>query len=282
MFIFSMVVFGTLAPFVRRISLTSGEIAMYRAVMAALLTGAWLLITGRKIPLKSSRRDVLLLLMSGAAMGFNWVLLFEAYKYTSVPLATLSYYFAPVIVILVSPLLFKEKLTARQVICSAVAALGLVLITVSGGSGGGDDLRGIMFGLGAAVLYATVMVMNKLIRSVDGIQRTFLQFIAAAAAVSTYVFSGERSGLSSLDGPGWVCLLIVGLIHTGFIYCLYFSSLKELPGQQAAILGYLDPLTALIVSAAVLGERLTWIQILGAVLIIGSSAVNDIGTEGET
>ena len=129
MLILSMAVFGTLAPFVRHIPLTSGELALGRAILAAGLIALYLLITGQKIPLHGLKKELLLLLLSGAAMGINWILLFEAYKYTTVSIATLSYYFAPVIVTAACPLLFREMLTGRQILCFAMSTLGLALIT---------------------------------------------------------------------------------------------------------------------------------------------------------
>ena len=256
-YIISMLTFGTIAPFVRAIPVSSGEVALYRAVLAALLIGVYLAATGKKIPVKSAGKDVLLLLLSGAVMGFNWIFLFEAYKYTTVSVATLSYYFAPSIVTAVSVILFREPLGRRQIFCFIGSTLGLILITGVQGSNGGSDWIGILFGLAAAVFYACVILFNKRIRSVEGIQRTFLQFLAAIAAVLPYVALTEGFHLSALDGKGWAALLTVGLIHTGITYCLYFGSVKEMPGQQAAVLGYLDPLAAVLISVAFLGERLS-------------------------
>ena len=135
MMIVSMAVFGTLGPFVRNVPVSSGELALYRAVLAALLITAFLLVTRQKIPFANIRKEVPLLLASGVAMGINWILLFEAYKYTTVSAATLSYYFAPVIVTIVCPILFKEKLTGKQILCFVMSTLGLVMITGIGEMG---------------------------------------------------------------------------------------------------------------------------------------------------
>lgn len=270
-----MAVFGTLAPFVRNIPISSGALALYRAGMGAALIGGYLLIR-RKNPFSvEKRREMMLLLLSGGAMGFNWILLFEAYRYTTVSTATLCYYFAPVIVTALSPILFRERLTRRQVLCLLMAALGLALITgQEGASSAGGDRTGILFGLGAASFYAAVILMNKYIRNMDGIERTFLQFLSAAVTLMPYVaFSGGVS-LDGMNGIGWLCLLTVGIVHTGMTYCLYFSSLKALPGQKAAILSYIDPLVAVIVSVTFLSEPLTLRQALGGMLILGFTLWN--------
>ena len=276
MMVLSMAVFGTLGPFVRGIPVSSGELALYRAVLAALLIGVFLTVTGQKIPLGKIRREVPLLLASGVAMGFNWILLFEAYKYTTVSVATLSYYFAPVIVTAVSPILFRERLTGKQLLCFAMSTLGLVMITGVGDLGGGSHLVGILFGLGAAVLYASVVLLNKFIRNVAGIHRTFLQFLAAILVLIPYVALTGGVTLGAMTGSGWANLLIVGLVHTGITYCMYFSSLQELPGQKSAILSYIDPLVAVVVSVAVLKESMTLWQIVGGVLILGFTLWNEL------
>ncbi len=236
MLIISMAIFGSLGLFVRNIPLASGELALYRAVMASVMIGGFLLITKQKIPFAKIKKEIPLLLASGIAMGFNWILLFQAYKYTTVSVATLSYYFAPVIVTAACPIIFKEKMTLKQWTCFGVSTLGIVLITGIGDMNqGSSHLTGILFGLGAAVLYATVILLNKFIKNVEGIHRTFFQFVAAVIVLVPYVLLTSGMNLTVLNSKGWLNLLIVGLVHTGITYCLYFSSLKELPGQKAAM-----------------------------------------------
>lgn len=282
MIIISMAAFGTIAPFVRNIQLPSGELALYRAILAAALIGLYLFASRQRITFSSLKRELPLLLLSGAAMGVNWILLFEAYKYTTVSAATLSYYFAPVIVTAACPVLFHEKLTVKQVICFIMSTLGLVLLTgVSNMGKGRRDLIGIMFGLGAAVLYATVVLLNKFIKGVGGIHRTFLQFLSAIITLIPYVSLTSGVNLSVLDGKGWTCLLIVGLIYTGVNYCLYFSSLNELPGQTAAILSYIDPLVAVFISITILGEGITVWQAAGGILILGFTLWNELSPRNE-
>lgn len=270
MLVTAMLIFGTLGLFVRNVPVSSGELALYRAILATGMIGMFLLITRQPVPFAAIKKEVPLLLLSGAAMGFNWILLFEAYRYTTVSAATLSYYFAPVIVTVISPFLFREKLSLRQILCFVMSTVGIVMITATGDlSAGSNNLVGIAFGLGAAVLYATVILLNKFIKGVAGLHRTFLQFLAAIAVLIPYVaFSGAFS-LGALDGMGWLNLLILGLVHTGVAYCLYFPALKDLPGQRAAILSYLDPLVAVLLSVTVLGEGMTTWQAVGGVLILG-------------
>lgn len=271
----SMIIFGTLGVFTRNVAVTSGELALYRAILAAVLIMGYFLITGQRMDFKAIKKELLLLLFSGMAMGINWILLFEAYKHTTISAATLSYYFAPVIVTLVCPILFHEKLGKKQLICFLMSTLGLVLVIGFENLGDGNHVLGILLGLGAAVFYATVILLNKFIKNVEGIHRTFLQFLAAIAILVPYVLITGDWQIGMLDGKGWVCLLTVGLIHTGITYCMYFSALKELKGQEIAILSYLDPLVAVAISFFILGEPMTIWQMLGGVLILGFTLWNE-------
>ena len=280
MLVTSMVIFGTIGLFKRFVPVTSGELALYRAVLAAVLLVGVLLVTRQKIPFKAIGKQIPLLLLSGAAMGVNWILLFEAYDHTSVALGTISYYFAPVIVTLLCPLFFRERLTAKQILCFLISTAGLVIITFAAEQGGEvegrNDLVGILFGLGAAVFYATVILLNKFIKEVEGLHRTLLQFLAAIVTLTPYVALTSGVTLGGMDATGWACLLIVGLVHTGLAYVLYFPSIKELPGQKAAILSYIDPLVAVIVSVLILQEPMNAWQWVGGAMILGATLWNEV------
>ena len=273
----AMAIFGTIALFVRNISVSSSELALYRAMLAVIVLSAVFLFTGQKIPFREIKKELPVLLLSGVAMGFNWILLFQAYKYTTVSVATLSYYFAPVLVTLACPILFKEKMGFKQWLCFGMSTLGIILITGVGDlSAGSDHLKGILFGLSAACLYATVVLLNKFIKGVTGLHRTFLQFAAAVVVLTPYVALTDGFTLGSLELSGWICLLVVGLVHTGLAYCLYFSSIEAISGQQAAILSYVDPLVAIFVSVLLLGESMTLVQALGGALILGFTLWNEL------
>lgn len=275
--ILSMTAFGTIGLFVRNIPLTSAEIAFFRAVIAAVCLLFYKFITKTHLRFSEIKRDLPILFLSGAAMGFNWVFLFEAYQYTSISLATMSYYFAPVIVIVVSPILFKEKLTRSQIFCFMMSTIGLILVISNGGfSGGSQNLKGILFGLGAALLYATVILLNKGIRNVSGIDRTLLQFLAVIFVLFPYLQLTGGIHPETLTTFGLINLLFVGILHTGITYCLYLSSLKDLKGQEAAILSYIDPLVAVLISVLFLQENITLQQIFGGLMILGFTLLNEM------
>ena len=274
----SMMIFGTIGLFSRSIPVSSGELALYRAVLALVLLAGVFVVTRQKINFKEIKKELLLLLLSGMAMGINWILLFEAYKHTTISVATLSYYFAPVLVTIACPILFRERITFKQILCFVMSTAGLVLIIgFDGENGDGNHLLGVLFGLGPAVFYATVVLLNKCIKKVEGLQRTFLQFFAAILILFPYVAFSGGMHLEVLDTKGWVCLLIVGLVHTGITYCMYFSAIKELKGQEVSILSYIDPLVAVFASVVIAGEKLAILQLVGGILILGFTLWNEMG-----
>ncbi len=280
MLIFSMAAFGTISIFVKGIPLSSAEISLYRAIIACVALFFYLLLTGRLGQLRVLKTAGFLLFLSGAAMGFNWILLFTAYRYTTVALSTLAYYFAPTLIILGSVFFFRERLSLRQILCFLASTAGLVLII--GVSGGGSaDFIGLLFGLGAALLYAVVVLLNKKAGDIDGITRTWIQFASAALVLTPYVALTGGFHLASLSGSGWCNLLILGLFHTGIVYVLYFTSLSNLDGQNAAILSYIDPAVSVLVSVFFLREPITWLQLLGGVMILVFAMLNELAPAKE-
>lgn len=276
--ILAMVAFGTISVFVRNIELSSIEIAFWRGAIALVVL--WLIrhLGYRHHAGEITGRQRLFLLLSGMAVGLNWALLFMAYEYTSVAVATLAYYFAPVIVIALSPVLFREKMTLAQFGCFVMAALGLVLVIGTGDISGGNHVRGILYGLAAAAFYASIILTNKAVRAAGGLERTYIQFTGAAGLL--FVILILRGGFEVFDASlaSIVNLMVVGIFHTGLCYWLYFSSIKELPGQQTAILSYIDPFVAILVSVFVFREPIRVSQGIGAALILGFTCLYEVGT----
>ena len=277
----AMFLFGTIGVFVKHIDLSSEEISFFRAVIAAVVITVWQLARGKRLCLPQKKKSLILLMLSGAMIGFNWILLFEAYRYTSVSVATLSYYFAPVIVMAICPFLFRERPSVRQAVCFLFSTFGLVLIISADGlKGGSDNLIGVAYGLGAAVLYAGIILINKSLPEIEGIDRTILQFFVGMIVMFPYVLLKSGFHIMEVDGVSLVNLLILGVLHTGFGYCLYFSSLRKLKGQEAAILSYIDPLVACFLSVFALGQPMSVMQAAGGMMILGFTLLNELGGAG--
>lgn len=279
--VFAMIIWGTLGPLVKQIPLASGEIVLARVILGLATLGIIYFASGgcragNTADRYAVRKDIAILFVSGAVMGFNWVFLFEAYKYTTVSMATVSYYCAPVIITALSPLVLGEKLTASRIAGIAAATAGMFMITGSL-QGGSQPLKGVLFGLLAALFYACVTILNKQLKSgFTGIQITIVQLFAAGIVVAPYAVINHEGAWVMPQGAGLVCLIIVGVVHTGIVLHLYFSSMQILPGQSVAMCSYIDPVSSLLIAAAVLSERMSIVQIIGAVLIIGGAAFGEL------
>lgn len=276
----SMLMFGSLGIVRRYIPLSSAMLAMCRGVLGSVFLLFFVLVRGGKLKLPE-RRTALRLVLTGAIMGLNWMLLFEAYNYTTVAAATMCYYMQPTIVILLSPLVFRERLGAKRLACAGAAIVGMLFVSgvLSGGAGQMQDIRGIIFGLGAAVFYATVIILNKKVVVEDIYAKTIIQLAGAALVMIPYVLITEGVPELALTPADIGLVLLVGVVHTGVTYALYFGSMQRLRAQTVAVLSYIDPVFALLLSAAVLHESLTPLGIVGAVLIIGSAIISETAKE---
>ena len=278
MFISSMLIFGTIGIFRRFIPLSSAFLAFARGILGGLFLFVFVRLKKNYTGEKLQPRDLRMLALTGALIGINWMLLFEAYNHTTVAIATLCYYMQPTIVVLLSPIIFKEKLTAKKALCAAAAIVGMILVSgvIGDRSSQSGNLRGILLGLGAAAFYAAVVIMNKQLRGIDAYQKTTVQLLSAGIIMIPYLLLTNRFGSGGFSLPAVILLLIVGIVHTGIAYVLYFGSMDGMRVQSIALLSYIDPVSALLLSALFLREPLSALSILGAVLIIGSAVVSEM------
>jgi drug/metabolite transporter (DMT)-like permease len=275
----AMLIFGSIGVFVKQVDFSSSEIAFLRGVIGSAVLVLISLIAKHKISFSSIKENLVLLLISGAAIGINWILLFESYRYTTVSNATLSYYFAPIFVMILAPFVLKEKLTFVKTLCILGAMAGLFLVVnISAGSlqGSYNHSVGILYGLSAALLYASVILMNKFIKNLTGFETTLIQLMAAAIVLMPYVYFRDHMDFSGVNVKSIIFVFILGILHTGAAYFLYFTSVKELKGQSIAVLSYIDPVSAVIFAAIFLGESLTPLQLAGGILILGSAFLSEM------
>lgn len=277
MIIVSMLMFGTIGIFRRYIPLSSGLLAFLRGILGSLFLFLLVVVKKHKLQ-KIDKKTLSLLCITGALIGLNWIFLFEAYNLTSVANATMAYYMQPTIVIMLSPMLLKEKLTIKKVICAFTAIVGMMFISgifdMSNTSEG--NIKGIISGLIAALLYASVVIINKKVNVEDAYEKTIIQLSAAAVILIPYIIFTEDFSKVNLDKIAIIMVLIVGIFHTGIAYALYFGSMSNLKSQSIAVLSYIDPVFALILSATFLHENMTVFGVVGAILIIGSAFVSEM------
>lgn len=274
----SMAIYGTVGVFVRYIPLPSAVTAMSRGLIGAPFLLLVLLLKRSRPDMNGIRRNLPLLLVLGTMLGVNWLLLFEAYRYTTVAAATLCYYIAPILLVAASPFIFRERLTVRKLLCILGALMGMVLVSgvLQNGMSGAGAVKGVALAVGAAALYAGIVVLNKKLRDISAYDRTITQLAVSSVVLLAYnLLSGSMIGLE-LNGFGWLMLLVVGVVHTGIAYYLYFGSMDALPAQTLAILSYIDPVVAVLLSALFLKEPLGITGAIGAVLILGSAVISEL------
>ena len=274
----SMCIFGTVGIFVRHIPMSSAAIAFCRGALGCVFLLAFIVITGRKLSGADIKKNLLVLCLSGAAIGGNWILLFEAYRYTTVATATICYYLAPVF-LLIATAFMGDRMTPKKLICIGTALIGMVFVSgvIKGGLPKSGELIGIAFGVGAAVLYATAMVLNRKLCGMGAYDKTAVQLGVAAIVILPYYLLTRGEGASILSvNSGTLLLLVVGILHTGIAYTMYFGAMGELKAQTVAVFSYLDPVVAVLLSALLLKEPIDGYGIVGAVLILGSALYSEI------
>ena len=274
----AMVVFGTIGLFVRNIDMPSSIIAFIRGSVGALFLIIFCLMTKKKFSFSRVKEKIFLLCLSGGAIGINWILLFEAYRYTTVATATLCYYMAPIFVIVMSTFIYKEKLTAKKICCTLAALVGMIFVSgvAETGVGSVGDMRGVIFGVLAAVFYSSVVLMNKRLGSVPAYDKTIVQLLGAAIVILPYCIATVNIGELNFDRNSIIVLAVVSIVHTGIAYTAYFGSMKNLQSQTIAIMSYIDPIVAVILSAVFLKEKMTVLGIVGATMILLATFLSEV------
>ncbi len=272
----SMLIFGTIGIFVKYIPLTSGMIAMARGFMGAAFLLFVMLLSGKKPSFSAIKKNALALIISGAAIGVNWIFLFEAYNYTSVAVATLCYYMEPVLLIVLTPFVLKQKLSTKKILCVPVALVGMVLVSGVLSAEQNISLVGVALGLCAAVFYTSVVLTNRFLKDISSYDSTLVQLFVAALVITPYNFVVGMQPTGVVDVKAVIMLIVVGFLHTGLTYYLYFSSMKGLPSETVAIYSYIDPAFAILLSVFFLHEPMTVSGVVGAVLILGACLASEI------
>lgn len=275
--IIAMLIWGSIGIFVRYIDFTSSQIALVRAIVGSIFLIVFSLISKEHLSREKIKSNLLVLVACGICLGFNWIFLFQSYNYTTISTATICYYLAPIIVMFVSPVLLKEKLTHVKVLCILAAMVGMLCIVgIDRSSMGGNNIVGIIYGLSAACLYASVVILNKFLKDISGRDSSMVQLSVAGVFMLPYVIFTEKISLTGVSSQSIILLLILGTVHTGIAYLIYFTVIQKLESQTVAIYSYVDPISAIIMSTIILSERMSLLQVLGGILILGSTFISEI------
>jgi len=276
-YVLSLLLFGSNGILASVILLSSYEVVFWRTLAGSLFLLALFLISGGKFTAIQHKRHLIYALISGAALGISWIFLFEAYSEIGVSVASLAYYCGPVLVIAISPILFNERLTAAKLTGLGAVMLGMLFVNGRGLIINGLSW-GLLCGLASAVLYAVMIVFNKKASKVTGLENALYQLLMSFVTVAAYTFF--RQGAPSLSVTEYLLpILIFGLVNTAIGCYLYFSSIDQLSAGSVSIIGYLEPMSALVFSAVFLHEQLTGLQVIGAVLILSGAAFSELYRE---
>lgn len=274
----SMFIWGSIGLLRRYLPVPSGFLAMTRGLIGAAFLLLLVRLQGKRLSGDAIRANLRLLILSGALIGFNWILLFESYRFATVAVAELCYNMAPLFVIAAAPFLLRERLTLRRAVCVAVAIFGMALVSdlAHAGFSAASEWRGVLLALAAAVLYASVVLLNKRIRGIGAYDKTIVQIGTAGAVLIPYVLLREDLSSVAFTPTVVALLLVVGLVHTGLAYALYFSTVDVLPAHTLAILGYLETVIAVLFSVLLLREPMTSLQGFGAVLLLCAAVTAEL------
>lgn len=275
--IISMLIWGSIGIFVRYINFTSSQIALVRAILGSIFLIIFSMISKESLSKEKIKSNLLVLICCGICLGFNWIFLFQAYHYTTVSTATICYYLAPIIVMFLSPFLLKEKLNSVKVCCIVAAMIGMLCIVgIDKSSMGENNMVGILYGLSAACFYTGVVILNKFLKGISGRDSAIVQLSVSAIFLLPYVIFTEKISLVGVSSQSIILLLVLGVVHTGIAYLLYFTVIQKIESQTVAIYSYVDPISAIFMSAIILNESMSLLQIIGGILILGSTFISEV------
>lgn len=275
--IISMLIWGSIGIFVKYINFTSSQIALVRAIVGSIFLIIFSMISKESLSKEKIKSNLLVLICCGICLGFNWIFLFQAYHYTTVSTATICYYLAPIIVMFLSPFLLKEKLNSVKVCCIVAAMIGMLCIVgIDKSSMGENNMVGILYGLSAACFYTGVVILNKFLKGISGRDSATVQLSVSAIFLLPYVIFTEKISLVGVSSQSIILLLVLGVVHTGIAYLLYFTVIQKIESQTVAIYSYVDPISAIFMSAIILNESMSLLQIIGGILILGSTFISEV------
>lgn len=282
--IFISATFGTVGLVTHFIPFSSAVIVFYRALLGGLFIATMVVLSGNRIDVKSMKENLIILICTGFFMGLNWVLQFEAFKVSSIAIGTVCYNMMPIFLLIIASFTFNERITLKSFLCIMIATIGVVLVSNVINVGiKSDEVLGCVYGILGAIFYALIVTFNRKLKQIQTHDKVIFQFGFSTLIMAIYVGLIEKSSFifdSSLPRNemiiGIICILLLSFFHTGFCYVHYFNAVSNLKAETVAILTYIDPVVALLLSYFLLKENMTHLQLLGAFLILGSTLFNEL------
>lgn len=272
------VIFGTVGLLIKYLGLPSTIVSFTRALVGCLILIAVKYATKKRINFRSIKENLIPLLVAGISIGVNWILLYESYNFTTIAVSSVCNYLAPIFVIILAPLVLKEKLTVKKVVCVFIAFFGLLFVTgvFTPPESNGNGIIGVTMATIAAGFYATLIFANKKLHDIDIYDRTIFQFVCVAIVIGIYNLIKVDFSALTFTPLAVILLLVAAIVHTGIAYIFYFGSINDLPVTTVSILCYIEPVMCVICSAFILHETTEPSAWIGCALIIGAAFVCEL------
>lgn len=275
-YITAVIIYGTIGYILHFVNLPSEIVVLCRGTIGSLFIYLYLRITKRNINVSSIKKNLKYLILSGVALGLNWVFLFASYRISTVAVGSLCNYMAPIILIALSPILFKEKISSKKLLCIIGAFVGIIFVSGILEISSNVNIYGVILGLLAAMAFVFLIIFNRKLKDISSYDKVVVQLGISALTILPYAIINNIGKPLILDTKTVVLVIILGVIHTGVAYCFYFGSINDIPVQAVAILGYIEPVLSVLSSALLLNEPISILGIIGAILILLSACFSEI------
>lgn len=276
-YITAVFIYGTIGPILHYISLPSEIVVCCRGIIGSLFIFCYMKAKSKNIDFEAIKKNIIPLIISGICLGLNWVFLFAAYLHTTVAIASLFNYLAPVMVVLIAPFAFKEKLKAKKLLCVLIALVGVILTSgIIGNSIENINFLGMGLAILAAVMFIGIVICNKNLKDIGSYDKALVQLLISAITVLPYAIYSNYNKELTIDIHSVLLIAMLGIVHTGVAYIFYFSALGTISVQSIAILGYLEPVVSVLGSVFVLKESLGLHGFIGAIMIIGAALASEL------
>ncbi len=278
-YLFALTLYGTIGLFLHFISYSSEFVVLCRGAIGTLFILFVLLSRKERIDIDSIKRNLRYLALSGFALGFNWVFLFAGYRH-GIAITPLCNYMAPLIVVLIFAVVYKQKINLKQQGCIALAFAGMLLLTGIFEDNSSGDIRCVIYGLLAALGFVIMILCNRKLKDIKDLEKTLMQLFFSVLIVLPYVLLNDGFP-KEFDLNSTILVIILGVLHTGVAYICYFAAIYTLEPQTIAVLGYLEPALNFFIGAVILKEDISILGVIGAFMIMIASIGNEIFAKEE-